>query len=70
VKEISPDVDRVNMKDYGIIDSEGQVALPQSVRDHLGLKAGDRVEFVVEGEGIVIRPTGRRKIPLRNIVGF
>jgi AbrB family looped-hinge helix DNA binding protein len=43
------------MKDYGIIDSEGQVTLPQSVCDHLGLKAGDRVEFVIEDERIVLR---------------
>ena len=51
------------MKDYGIIDSEGQVTLPQSVRDHLGLKAGDRVEFVVEDEGVVIRPAPSEQNP-------
>jgi AbrB family looped-hinge helix DNA binding protein len=51
------------MKDYGIIDGEGQVTLPQSVRDHLGLKAGDRVEFVVEDEGVVIRPAPSEQNP-------
>jgi AbrB family looped-hinge helix DNA binding protein len=44
------------MGDFGIIDGEGWVTLPRSVRDRLGLKAGDRIEFVVEGERIVIRP--------------
>ena len=38
------------------ISSKGQVTVPQEIRNRLGLVAGDRVEFVVEGEKTVIRP--------------
>jgi len=39
------------------ISSKGQVTVPQEIRSRLGLSAGDRVEFVVEGERTVIRPS-------------
>ncbi|MBN9064680.1 MAG: AbrB/MazE/SpoVT family DNA-binding domain-containing protein [Rhizobiales bacterium] len=39
------------------VTSKGQITIPASVREALGLKAGDRVEFVPEGkDGFVIRP--------------
>ena len=38
------------------ISSKGQVTVPQEIRNRLGLSAGDRVDFVVEGERTVIRP--------------
>lgn len=37
------------------ISSKGQVTIPQEIRIRLGLKEGDRVEFVVEGGWSVIR---------------
>lgn len=44
------------------VSSKGQVTIPQEVRVRLGLKVGDRVEFVVEGDKTVLRPVhGRRK---------
>jgi len=39
-----------------IISSKGQVTVPQEVRRRLGLKEGDRLEFVVEGDHTIIRP--------------
>jgi antitoxin PrlF len=36
--------------------AKGQVTVPQEIRRRLGLSAGDRVEFVVEGDRTVIRP--------------
>ena len=45
------------MKYSSTISSKGQVTVPQQIRDRLGLSAGDRVEFVVEGERTVIRPS-------------
>ncbi len=47
--------------------SKGQVTVPKRLRDHLGLKAGAEVEFVLRPEGDVVvrpasgRPAGRRK---------
>lgn len=37
--------------------SEGHVTLPEEIREHLHLKAGDRVEFRIEPDGKVeVRP--------------
>ena len=44
------------MRNSSTISSKGQVTVPQEIRNRLGLSAGDRVEFVVEGERTVIRP--------------
>jgi antitoxin PrlF len=42
------------------ITSKGQVTVPQAIRRRLGLKKGDRVEFVVERGRTIIR----RELPL------
>lgn len=44
------------MRYSSTISSKGQVTVPQPIRNRLGLAAGDRVEFVIEGELTVIRP--------------
>ena len=36
--------------------TKGQVTIPKSVRQQLGLKQGSRVAFVVEGDHAVLRP--------------
>lgn len=36
--------------------TKGQVTIPKSVRQQLGLKQGSRVTFVVEGDHAVLRP--------------
>ncbi len=33
------------------VTSKGQITIPAQVRNALGLEAGDRVEFVEQGEG-------------------
>jgi AbrB family looped-hinge helix DNA binding protein len=35
------------------ITSKGQTTIPKSIRQHLKLKTGDRVEFVIEENGRV-----------------
>ena len=44
------------------VNYRGQTTLPDAVRDALGLKAGDRVRYVVLDEGVLmmpVRPTSR-----------
>lgn len=36
--------------------SKGQVTIPKSVRQQLGLRQGTRIAFVVEGDHAVLRP--------------
>jgi AbrB family looped-hinge helix DNA binding protein len=45
----------VKMIYSSILDSRGRVTVPREVRHSLGLKTGDRVEFVVDREQIVLR---------------
>lgn len=44
--------------------SKGQVTIPKSIRDQLGLRQGTRVAFAVEGDHAVLRPaTPQRPAP-------
>ena len=52
-----------------VISSKGQVTVPQEVRLRLGLKQGDRVEFVVEGDHTVIRPARAATNPIDQVIG-
>ncbi len=44
------------------ITSQGQITVPKAVRDRLGLKPGDDVEFVDRDGEIVLFPRRRRSI--------
>ena len=37
------------------ITSKGQVTIPAAIRERFGLKQGDRVDFVVEGDEVRMR---------------
>jgi antitoxin PrlF len=51
------------------ISSKGQITVPIDVRDRLGLKTGDRVEFVFENEQTVLRPVRREDNPFSKYIG-
>jgi antitoxin PrlF len=51
------------------ISSKGQITVPLAIRRRLGLKEGDRVEFVVEGEWTIIRPAQPPINPFEKYVG-
>jgi AbrB family looped-hinge helix DNA binding protein len=36
------------------LTSKGQTTVPKDVRDHLGLRPGDRMEFIIEEDGQVV----------------
>ena len=38
------------------ITTKGQVTIPQEVREYLGLREGDRIEFVNENGHMTVRP--------------
>jgi len=51
------------------LTSKGQITVPQEVRNRLGLRQGDRVEFVVEGGHTLIRPARSARNPFEAYVG-
>lgn len=52
------------------ITSKGQVTVPQEIRRRLGLKKGDRVEFILERGRIFIRRyIGTAKNPFARYAG-
>jgi AbrB family looped-hinge helix DNA binding protein len=50
------------------LTSKGQITLPRAVRERLGVKQGDRVEFSVDGDRVLLRPA-RADVPSR-VVGL
>ena len=52
-----------------VVSSKGQVTVPQEMRLRLGLKEGDRLEFVVEGDRTIIRPARRALNPFEKYAG-
>ncbi len=57
------------MKSTSTISSKGQVTIPMEVRQRLGLREGDRVEFVVEEGRTVLRPARPEPNPFAAFVG-
>lgn len=51
------------------ISSKGQITVPLEIRKRLGLKAGDRVEFVVDEGQTTIRPAGAPENPFLKYLG-
>jgi antitoxin PrlF len=51
------------------ISSKGQITVPLEIRNRLGLRAGDRVEFVVENDRTTIRPASAPENPFMKYVG-
>lgn len=51
------------------ISSKGQITVPLEIRNRLGLKKGDRVEFVLEDERTTIRPARSPENPFVKYVG-
>jgi AbrB family looped-hinge helix DNA binding protein len=50
------------------LTSKGQVTLPKEVRDRLGLRAGDRIEFVETDRGFVVVPATQDIRAIKGIV--
>lgn len=50
------------------ITSKGQTTIPKEVREHLRLSAGDRVEFVMMGDVVMLRPATRAVTELKGLL--
>jgi AbrB family looped-hinge helix DNA binding protein len=57
------------MSPTSTISSKGQVTVPVEVRHRLGLKEGDRVEFVSEDGKTYLRPVRGDENPFAAFVG-
>lgn len=53
----------------GVVTSKGQVTVPKPVRERLGLKQGDRIEFVSESGHTLIRRARKGTNPFAKYVG-
>jgi AbrB family looped-hinge helix DNA binding protein len=52
------------------VSSKGQVTIPQWIRERMGIRAGDEVEFIEEGGQFLIRPERDRKNPFEQYIGI
>lgn len=53
---------------YSTLTRKGQVTIPKSLRDQLGLNLGDRISFHLRGEEIVLKPVHRTILDLQGSV--
>lgn len=53
---------------YSTLTRKGQVTIPKSLRDQLGLNLGDRISFQLRGEEIVLKPVHRTILDLQGSV--
>ena len=51
------------------VSSKGQVTIPQEIRIRMGLKEGDRVEFVIDHGKTVLQPARSRHKRFDDYVG-
>lgn len=51
------------------VSSKGQVTIPLEIRNRLGIREGDRVEFVIEGGKTILRPARGQANPFAKYVG-
>jgi AbrB family looped-hinge helix DNA binding protein len=53
---------------FSTLTRKGQITIPKSLRDRLGLQLGDRVSFRLRGEEIVLKPVQRTILDLEGSV--
>jgi AbrB family looped-hinge helix DNA binding protein len=45
----------------GVVTSKGQITVPKPIRERLGLKQGDRIEFVAKSQRTVVRRARKKE---------
>lgn len=57
------------MVSTSVLTSKGQTTIPKDVRRHLGLHAGDRIEFVLtEDNTVLLKPATRAVTDLKGFL--
>lgn len=51
------------------VSSKGQITIPVEIRHRLGVKEGDRVEFVIDNGRTVLQPATLEKNPFEKYIG-
>jgi antitoxin PrlF len=52
-----------------ILTSKGQTTIPKDVRQHLGLRPGDRIEFVLQEDNtVLLKPATRAVTDLKGFL--
>ena len=52
-----------------VLTSKGQTTIPKDVREHLGLRSGDRIEFVLsEDKTVLLKPATRAVTDLKGFL--
>jgi len=54
-----------NEIDIGTVSARGQVAIPVDIRDKMGLREGEKVLFVLEGDMLLVKKIN--ELPWRDI---
>jgi AbrB family looped-hinge helix DNA binding protein len=49
------------MSAIATVSSKFQISIPKEVRDHLGLRPGQRVAFIAKPEGFLLVPVPKRE---------
>lgn len=52
------------------VSRQGQVTIPQKIRERLGIRGGDEVDFVVEEGKVVVKPLVERRHSFQEFVGM
>ncbi len=52
------------------VSSKGQVTIPQRVREKMGIRAGDEVDFVEEDGKFLIKPEREGRNPFEQFIGI
>lgn len=60
-------INKVTTISTAIVTSKGQTTIPEDVRNHLRLQPGDRLEFIVKDNVVILRPATRK---VTDIKGF
>jgi len=45
------------------VSSQGRTVIPVEIREKLGIREGEEVEWVLQGEAIVVRPVREERTP-------
>jgi AbrB family looped-hinge helix DNA binding protein len=52
-----------------VVTSKGQITVPREIRQRLGLKKGDRIEFVLKKNSTVVRRAKSKENPFAKYIG-